>query len=226
MFARVSTFLMAFILSASGSVALNSNPDKRIRTKDGVAVVIAFPEKNIPLPTDPTLWNKLARLFDFDGDDHWKVGHAGLMLIDKNTGEVEYVDFGRYEDRIDLQEPRPLNFGTVRSSPTVPGLKLDVKAKIVEGIIENLDTLLIHLASKPFFEGYGRLEASVYDRLNLENMKAFVASLSEKGYIKYGCPTQQYCSRFARQVIRKGGGRYSLGIYTGQQMVKWGRKNL
>ncbi len=193
---------------------------------DGLAIVIAFPDKNIPLPTDPTIWNKLARFFDFDRDDHWKVGHAGLLLIDKKSGLAKYVDFGRYDHRIDIEEDRPDNYGVVRTPETVPELELDVKARFANDEIVNLDSLMASLATKSIFQSYGRIEAAVYDRLNFNRMVDFVKEVSSQGYVKYGCPTHQYCSKFARQVIRKGGGRFSLTTYTGMQMVRWNRKNL
>lgn len=211
----------------AGSMAMAS-PDGKGKTlsKQGMAVVIAFPEKDIQIPTDPSIWNKMARLVDLNRDDHWKVGHAGVLLIDKESRKVQYFDFGRYDNRVDLLEKRPENYGVVRSSETVPELQLSMKAQFNNGILSNLDSLLIHLAVKPMFKSYGRIEAAIYDHLFLDKMKTFINDLSQKGYVEYGCPTKQYCSRFVRQVIRKGGGRYSIGTYTGMQMVKWNRKNL
>lgn len=219
----IGSLILLFVLSDTTSASEGGGKKK---AKNGMAVVVAFPEKNIPLPTDPTIWNHMARLLDFDGDGHWRVGHAGLLLIDKLNGETEYVDFGRYDDREDLPGPRPENYGVVRSPETIPEFKLQLRARFEDGILANLDSLLIMLAANPGFKDYGRIEAAVYDRLQLDKMKDFVSELSREGYIPYGCPTRQYCTRFARQVIRKGGGRYSIGVYTGQQMVHWNRKKL
>lgn len=201
--------------------------DQKVPEKhDGMGVLIAFPDLNIPLPTDPTIWNKLANLFDFDGDGHWRVGHAGLLIINKSNGSVDYVDFGRYDQRTDLEGVRPDNYGVVRTALTVPELALDIKAHFIDGVISNLDTILIRLAEKPLFADYGKMEAAVYDFLDLEDLWNFVRDTESAGYVKYGCPTQQYCTRFVRQAIRKGGGRYGLGVYTGKQMIRWHKKNL
>lgn len=217
-FLLVATALVFFQPARPGDIR---NPKDR----NGLAVVIAFPEKNIALPTDPTIWNKMARLLDFDGDDHWRVGHGGMLIIDKKNGQVDYVDFGRYDERTDLSGDRPENYGIVRTSRHVPELRLPVRARFEAGFLTNLDTILIYLSEIPLFEGYGRMEAAVYDDLILGDMWAFVREQERAGYIRYGCPTHQYCTRFTRQVIRKGGGRYGLGIYTGKQMVRWqGRK--
>lgn len=215
--------LLGVFLSPGSLFADSAGSDGK---RNGMAVIVAFPEKNIPLPTDPTIWNKLAHFFDFDRDGSWRVGHAGILLINKENGRVEYVDFGRYDNRRDLPEKRPENFGVVRAPSVVPELDLEVKAQLDHGYLENLDSLLVYLAAKEEFEDYGRIEAAVYDDLNFPRMKAFIDDLKQKGYIKYGCPTQQYCSRFARQVVRRGGGRYGFGVYTGMQMVKWTRKKV
>lgn len=216
---------VVFCLLIASAKSYGSEVPQR-NPRNGLAVVIAFPDKNIPLPTDPTLWNRVANLLDFDGDGHWKVGHGGLLLIDKLTGSVDYVDFGRYDERLDLSDGRPENFGVVRTSHTVPDLAFVQKAHFLDGILMNLDSLLIELTEKPLFDGYGRIEAAIYDLLDLSDMWEFIREQETRGYIKYGCPTQQYCTRFARQAIRKGGGRYGLGVYTGRQMVRWHKKNL
>jgi len=84
----------------------------------GIAVILAFPEKPIPLPTDPTIWNKMARLFDFDNDDMWMVGHAGVMILDPEAGEAEYVDFGRYDNREADDPADQMAFSTQRLTPS------------------------------------------------------------------------------------------------------------
>lgn len=222
--------LSALLIAAMffhGNMLVADPPDKvRIATKDAVAVVIAFPEKDISIPTIPNIWNGIARLFDFDGDNHLRVGHAGLLIIDPNNGTVKYVDFGRYDERKDLPCERPENYGVVRTPETVPELRIRIKARFQDGVLMNLDSLLVHLAAKPLFRSYGRVEASEYHHLNLEKMVRFIEEVSQKGYVRYGCPNLQYCSKFARQVIRKGGGRYSFSTLTGMQMVRWNRKNL
>lgn len=207
----------------ASAVDKNGSRDKPRKNND-LAVIVAFPEKPIPLPTDPTIWNRIARALDFDGDDHWDVGHAGVILINGESGEAEYVDFGRYEDREALLGQRPENFGVVRSPATVPGFKIERKARIENNILVNLDTLLIDLAIKPYFRDYGRLEAAVYYDLDMDKMLMLKSELEEEGYIKYGCPTQQYCTRFVRQVIRRGGGKFRVGNYTGMQDVRYTRR--
>jgi len=223
---KLSALLIAAMFM-HGNMLVADPPDSvRMSTKDAVAVVIAFPEKDIPIPTIPNIWNGIARFFDFDRNDHLRVGHAGLMIINPNTGDVEYVDFGRYDERRDLTHERPENYGVVRTPETVPELIISIKARFQDGVLMNLDSLLVHLAAKPLFKSYGRVEAAEYHDLNLERMLSYIDEVSQKGYVRYGCPNLQYCSKFARQVIRKGGGRYSFATLTGMQMVRWNRKNL
>jgi len=223
---KLSALLIAAILTYGNLLVADPADKVRIATKDAVVVVIAFPEKDISIPTIPNIWNGIARLFDFDGDNHLRLGHAGLFIIDPNSGSVKYVDFGRYDERKDLYDERPDNYGVVRTPETVPELLINVKARFQDGVLMNLDSLLVFLAAKPLFKSYGRVEAAEYYHLNLDKMMSFIEELSQKGYVRYGCPNLQYCSKFARQVIREGGGRYSFSTLTGMQMVKWNRKNL
>jgi hypothetical protein len=214
-------FLAGLILS---NRAFGFQGEDKSAIPNDMAIVIAFPEIPIAIPTNPSIWNFFAHLFDMDKDDHLMVGHAGIILVEGETGNLKYFDFGRYDQRESELGPRPENFGVTRSPETVKLMDLDIKAEISDGIINNLDEILIHVAIKPCFKDYGRLEGAVYYDLDLKKMESFARAIEDDGYVKYGCPAQQYCSRFSRQIIRAGGGDFPPWSYSGMQMVNYVRR--
>ena len=40
------------------------------------------------------------------------------------------------------------------------------------------------------------------------------------GYTKFSCPSDDYCTRFARQVVSSGGGWFGIHVFTGKQNVE------
>lgn len=189
-----------------------------------MAIVVNFPDKPIKLPYYRSFWNFWAHVFDFNRDNFARVGHTGVILVNGSTGDLEYFDFGRYDDRNDLMGPRPEFYGTVRSSGHVPGLALKMHAKFSNGWISNVDTILLHLGAKKLFTGYGRIEAAEVYRLNYDKMINRARRFEDVDYHLYGAPSNLYCTSFVRKVIRAGGGSFAFSVFTGTQTVKHVRK--
>ncbi len=211
--------LTAFVNSVNGIPRFAQS-----KINDDIAIIVNFPEKPILIPDYPSFWNFWAHLLDFNRDNHVNVGHTGVILVDGATGDLQYWDFGRYDEREDLTDPRPELYGTVRSARHVPVLKLKIKARISNGWITNLDTILIHLGAKKIFNSYGKIEASVVYSLDLDKMIENAVYYENRGYIFYGAPTHFYCTRFVRDVIRAGGSSFGLLTFTGTQTVRHARK--
>ena len=94
------------------------------------------------------------RFFGIGKKNYVRAGHAALVLIHKATGMLEYHDFGRYI----TPEPN----GRVRGKKHDRELDFPLQAEIVGGKIQNLNELLLLLASNPkLTHGDGKLIASV-----------------------------------------------------------------
>ncbi|MCK9323866.1 MAG: hypothetical protein M0P69_00070 [Bacteroidales bacterium] len=191
-----------------------------------LAIIVDFPEKPIVIPHYRSFWNFWAHVFDFNQDGFGKVGHTAVILVDGQTGDLYYFDFGRYDDRSDLMGPRPEFYGTVRSARNVPQLELDIKAKIESDQILNLEAILIQLATKPILHGYDPIDFAVVPNLELGPMVEYARSCEEEGYFYYGAPAHLYCTSFVRKIISKGGKGFHPLNFTGQQTLKNVRKKV
>jgi RHS repeat-associated protein len=89
--------------------------------KDGMAIIIAFPNANPDIPTNQKFARWVEKTFG-DADGKMKVGHAGIVVIDAE-GSTKYFDFGRYTRR-DIRKRRGIDEGAVRSSKNYSGLKI------------------------------------------------------------------------------------------------------
>ncbi len=194
------------------------------RDNRDMAIVVNFPEKPILIPQYRSFWNFWAHVFDFNKDNYANVGHTGVILVDGTTGDLSYYDFGRYDDRRDQMGPRPEFYGTVRSARHVPELKLKIKARLENGWISNLDTVLVHLGAKKFFRSYGAIHTAIVYNLDLKRMVAKATEVEDQQFLFYGAPTHMYCTRFVREVIRAGGGTFGYTVFTGTQTVKHVRR--
>jgi RHS repeat-associated protein len=181
------------------------------------AIPIAFPDQTAKVNQEKGLLRHVL------GDKELPVGHAGVIIVDGETGETNYFDFGRYDQRNKTLGQRSSGYGVVRSSKTVPALKLP-NAKIENGEIKNFNEIVSALADNKLFDGYGKMTASLYKGLEYNSMKSFARNLESKGFIKFGGyvgpgKNTNYCARFAREVISAGGGRFGPSVFTGPQNV-------
>ena len=204
--------------------AVDVSGQKAATPSNDMAIIVNFPEKPILIPTYRSLSNEVAHWFDWNRDGYVMVSHTGIILCESETGQLLYFDFGRYNNRNDLMGPRPEYYGTVRSVDHVPELELPVKAKIEEGMIANLDTILIYLAINDLFDGYGRIDPAVIPDLNFERMVEKAREFESFDYHFYGAPFHLYCTSFVRKVLFAGGFRFTPWIFTGQQTINFVRR--
>ena len=128
-------------------------------------------------------------------DNHYKVGHAALLLVNHATGKVNYFDFGRYHT--------PMKKGRVRNEVTDPDLKLTTTAIFDnDATIENLNEVLTEVASNPSTHGSGEMWASLYNNINLGRARNYANELQDLGAVAYGPFDSKgtNCSRFVGQV--------------------------
>lgn len=118
---------------------------------------------------------------------HVRAGHAALVLIDKETGVLEYHDFGRYI----TPEPN----GRVRGSSTDNELHFPIKAEIKEDKITNLNAILEFLATKPkLTHGDGKLVASVCNAIDYSLARQHITMMQNRHFIYYAAFKKDACN--------------------------------
>jgi hypothetical protein len=126
-------------------------------------------------------------------DGKISAGHAGLILIRKSDGYIQYTDFGRYYT--------PVGKGRVRCEKNDPELKIDLIAKFnSKGKLTNLDEILNFFeAHDEITEGVGPMFASLNENIIYENAINYIHYLADLGSIPYNL-TQKKSSNCARFV--------------------------
>jgi hypothetical protein len=164
---------------------------------NGIILTLAYPE-TIVMVSDEWFLQHL-NYFGIGKKNYVRAGHAALVLIHKETGALEYYDFGRYIS--------PQSTGRVRCKKTDHELDFPIKPNIKDGEIENLEELLIFLATHPkLTHGNGTMYASVCDEVNFENSKAFITSMQERHFIRYAAFIKDAtnCARFVTDALIAG----------------------
>lgn len=128
-------------------------------------------------------------------NEYYTAGHAAFLLINNNSGEVQYFDYGRYHT--------PLKHGRVRSKLTDPDIDIQLRAEIQNGKITNLDQLLLNRYHLKACNGEGRLTASIVKNIHFDKALAYVNEMQEREAVPYG-PFElkgSTCSRLVAQVV-------------------------
>lgn len=161
----------------------------------GKIIVLAHPDTFVKV-TDEWIC-KFLPLVGLGTREYIKAGHAALILIENETGNSFYYDFGRYVT--------PVGYGRVRGVNTDAELDLPIRAKFTDNnSLKNLDTFLLWIDSNPQkTHGDGRLLASVCDLVDFELAQKHIKSLQNKGSVRYGAfsKTESNCSRFVTDTI-------------------------
>ena len=126
----------------------------------------------------------------------YRVGHSAIVLIDSDTKECHYFDFGRYHT--------PYNKGRVRDSETDPDIAINRKAQIEKGKLKNIDEILQELNNNTSTHGEGRLYASLLSNISFKPAYERAKKLQNKGMLLYGpfILNGTNCSRFSASIIR------------------------
>lgn len=167
------------------------------KKQTGFAIAIAWPETWCK---QPGVWyDDLLNRIGISKNHFYQVGHAALVLVDRETRHCHYFDFGRYHT--------PVQHGRVRSEATDDRLRIHTKACIsADGErIENFEEILTELQQNPECHGEGAVHAS-YGRVNFAKAFARANQLQQISPIRYGPFTfnGSNCSRFVNTAIRAG----------------------
>lgn len=164
------------------------------QNSDGIIIILAYPDTIVrPAYTEfsSKIWPKLG----IGGKHAVKAGHAALLLIKKNTQEIQYFDFGRYITTF--------GFGRVRSKETDAELMVPITAKFKDDKLTNLEEILLWIEKHPHkTHGDGKLVTTINNKINYKKALDYIHHLISKKEIPYGAFTKgSNCARFVTDTI-------------------------
>ena len=163
-------------------------------THTAFAIPLAYPDTVVMISEE--WYVKHLYYLGIGKKNYVKAGHAALVLIEKETGYIEYFDFGRYIT------PQP--YGRVRSELTDHELIIPFKAEIEHGVLKNKDAIFKFFATqRKLTHGEGRLITTVCDEVDYSKAKSYIAGLQKQSLIKYGVFKKKAtnCARFVTDAL-------------------------
>ncbi|PRD48872.1 DUF6695 family protein [Sphingobacterium haloxyli] len=164
-------------------------------TYNDIALILTWPDATI---RGDEKWMMFFRKIGIVKNLNFKVGHTGIVIIKRETGEMLFYDFGRYIT--------PRGYGRARSKFSDPRLEIKLKARFKKNDIINLGEIVEQFEKlKPAMYGDGILYFSVARHINFELAKAYGDDCVHQGTFPYGAVARHNnnCSRFiARMLIR------------------------
>ena len=159
------------------------------------AIVIAWPECTARGDERLLIFLKKAGVLK---NLNMRVGHAAICLINPQSNEVLYYDFGRYIT--------PRGFGRARNKYTDPDLTLQTKAIFdANEDLQNIEEIASELESKSkYTHGYGPLVFSVSKTINFIKAKSYADDMITKGYFPYNglIKTASNCARYVTETMK------------------------
>ncbi|NJB84073.1 DUF6695 family protein [Wenyingzhuangia aestuarii] len=162
---------------------------------NGIIVVLSYPD-TVVRPAHTEFSSKIWPLIGVGSKNAVQAGHAALLLINKQSGAVDYYDFGRYITSYGM--------GRVRSKETDVELEVPLKAIIDNKELKNIDELLLWLDKHPEkTHGEGRLVASINNQIDYNKAKVFIDDMIAQKEIPYGAFVKNgsNCARFVTDTI-------------------------
>ena len=151
----------------------------------GIILALAYPDTIVMVSEE--WFSPFLRFIGIGKKDYLRAGHAALVLIDKETGVLEYHDFGRYIT------PEP--YGRVRGRDTDNELHFPLKAIIENDKVKNLDEILKFLSTHPkLTHGEGKLVASVCNAVNYQKARTYITKMQERHFITYAAFIKKACN--------------------------------
>ena len=151
----------------------------------GIILTLGYPDTVVSISEE---WMApYLRFIGIGKKNYLRAGHAALVLIDKETGILEYHDFGRYIT------PEPT--GRVRGRDTDNELHFPIKAEIENDSIKNLHAILKFLATHPkLTHGEGKLVASVCNKIDYKKARSHITMMQEKHFVRYAAFKKNACN--------------------------------
>ena len=159
------------------------------------ALILAWPDTTI---RGDEKWMMFFKKLGLVKNLNFKVGHTGIVLVEKETGKLSYYDFGRYIT--------PRGHGRARSEYSDPLLRMDTKAVFNPlGEILNLKEICEELHKmKDAIHAHGRMVFSVAKDINYSLAKSFGDRTVMQGSTPYGAVARgnNNCSRFITRLLQ------------------------
>ena len=159
------------------------------------AIVIAWPQCTARADESLPIFLRKAGLVK---NLNFRVGHAAVCLINPQTLEVIYYDFGRYIT--------PRGFGRARSKYTDPELALSTKAVFnEEKDLMNVEEIAAELERKAkYTHGVGPLVFSVSKSIDYIKAKKYADEMVMKGFFPYNglYKSASNCARYVTETIK------------------------
>jgi len=165
-------------------------------TNTGIILTLAYPDTIVRISDEKLV--PYLKYINIGCKNYIRAGHAALVLINVETGALDYYDFGRYTC--------PQGYGRVRGKITDNELDFPFEGKIKDGRLINLNEVLSFLATHPnLTHGEGKLVASVCNAVNHKNAQAFIKQLQQQNFVRYGAFLKKgsNCSRFVTDTLIK-----------------------
>ncbi len=164
------------------------------------AIILTWPDATI---RGDEKWMMFFKKIGIVKNLNFKVGHTGVVLVNHQTGELLFYDFGRYIT--------PRGYGRARSKDSDPMLEIKVKAKFKNGQIENIQKIIAAIEPlKGAMYGEGRVFFSVARDINFEIAKDYGDNCVEECTYPYGAVAKNNnnCSRFITRMLMKASTKY------------------
>ena len=159
------------------------------------AIVIAWPQCTARADESLAIFLKKAGVLK---NLNMRVGHAAIYLINPQSNEVLYYDFGRYIT--------PRGFGRARNKYTDPDLALHTKAEFDDnGDLQNIEAIAAELDSiSKFTHGYGPLVFSVSKTINFIKAKSYADDMIQQGHFPYNglYKSASNCARYVTETMK------------------------
>lgn len=151
----------------------------------GIILTLAYPDTIVMVSEE--WFSPFLRFIGVGKKNYLRAGHAALVLISKETGILEYHDFGRYIT------PEPT--GRVRGNDTDNELHFPLQAEFENNSIKNLDDILEFLATHPkLTHGDGKLVASVCSAIDYQKARNHINEMQSKHFIRYAAFIKDACN--------------------------------
>lgn len=170
-------------------------------TYNDIAIILTWPNATI---RGDEKWMMFFKKIGIVKNLNFKVGHTGIVLIKRETGEMLYYDFGRYIT--------PRGYGRARSKFSDPHLDINLKVTFENEHIANLDEIVEQFeALKSVFNGAGILYFSIARDINFMLAKTYGDDCVRQGSYPYGAisHSNNNCSRFIARMLRRASLRYN-----------------
>lgn len=164
--------------------------------KNAVLIGLAYPEEFVAMI--PVWYRKLLEWLGLVHDEMICMGHSALAIVHRETGVIEYADFGRYIT--------PLGKGRTRTEVTDPDCKFDIKAVFDQnGKIKNEQEIIEYIGQHPEkTHGAGVLFASFAYGINYEKASSFIHVMNRRGSVTYDPHSKgaSNCARFVYDTFK------------------------